>query len=95
MNCFLPRKIPANGELKHMEWEATGFAGVANNTAYLVFDPADSLLLAHLPGDLNGIPCKVLSARRLESHWYSVRFYMDQDWGNCRSDRLSTGVLER
>jgi hypothetical protein len=72
----------ADGEFKHMEWEATGFAGVANNTAYLVFDPADSLT-AHSTGEFTGIPCKVPSVDRLEHHWYSVRFYTDEDWSDC------------
>jgi hypothetical protein len=72
----------ADGEFKRMEWEATGFAGVANNTAYLVFDPADSLT-AHPTGESSGIPCKVLSVDRLEHHWYSVRFYTDEDWSDC------------
>src|ERR1700722_11464146 len=72
----------ADGEFKHMEWEATGFAGVANNTAYLVFDPADSLA-AHPMGEFTGIPCKVPSVNRLEHHWYSVRFYTDENWSDC------------
>jgi hypothetical protein len=72
----------ADGESKHMEWEATGFAGVANNTAYLVFDPADSLT-AHPTGEFTGLPCKVPSVDRLEHHWYSVRFYTDEDWSDC------------
>ena len=73
---------PASGELRHMEWEATGFAGVANNTVYLVFDPTD-LLPARIdsPGRYSGIPCEVLLVRRLESHWYWVRFYTDEVWG--------------
>jgi hypothetical protein len=60
-----------------MEWEATGFAGVANNTVYVVFDPTDSLLGAarnHTPGKFSGIPCEVRLVRRLESHWYSIQF---------------------
>lgn len=75
---------PANGELKHIEWEATGFAGVADNTLYLVLDPADSLSAAarnHSPGKYKGIPCEVLRVRRLEDHWYAVRFYTDELWG--------------
>jgi hypothetical protein len=67
-----------------MEWEATGFAGVANNTDYLVFDPTDSLAMAaksHSPGKFSGIPCEVLSVLKLESHWYSVAFYTDEEWG--------------
>ena len=80
----LARPAPANGELRHMEWEATGFAGVANNTVYLVFDPTDSLAVAatsHSPGKFNGVPCEVLRVLRLESHWYSVVFYTDEEWG--------------
>lgn len=85
----MAQPTPANGELKHVEWEATGFAGVATNTAYLVFDPSDSLSLAPLPSDFNGIPCRVLSARRLERDWYAVRFYTDKEWDDCLSNRLS------
>jgi hypothetical protein len=80
----LAQPAPANGELRHMEWEATGFAGVANNTVYLVFDPTDSLAVAaksHSPGKFTGMPCEVLSVLRLESHWYSVLFYTDEAWG--------------
>ncbi len=79
----LAQPAPVNGELRHMEWEATGFAGVANNTVYLVFDPTDSLSAAHSPGRFSGIPCKVPLVRRLESQWYSVCFYTDEAWGEC------------
>lgn len=80
----LAQPAPANGELRHMVWEATGFAGVANNTVYLVFDPTDSLAVAansHSPGKFRGMPCEVLRVLRLESHWYSVVFYTDEEWG--------------
>jgi len=83
----LAQPTPVNGELRHMEWEATGFAAVANNTSYLVFDPADSLSMQHSPGEFHGIPCKVPLVRRLEGHWYSVRFYTDEVWGDCPSSR--------
>jgi hypothetical protein len=82
----LVQPTPGSGELRHIEWEATGFAGVANNTVYLVFDPTDSLSPAarsHSPGKYSGIPCEVVFVRRLESHWYSVLFYTDEMWGNC------------
>lgn len=72
------------GQLKHMEWEATGFGGVANNTIYLVFDPTDVLAPAAQngsPGKFTGLPCEVLKVRRLERQWYSVRFYTDEAWG--------------
>lgn len=82
------------GELRHIEWEATGFAGVANNTVYLVFDPSDALASAARGGSAGkyaGVPCEVLKVRRLEDHWYSVRFYTDEAWGernglDCRGD---------
>ena len=75
----------SNGEFRHIEWDGSGFAGVANETVYLVFDPSDTLSAAvksHLD-KFNGIPCEVRSIQRLESHWYSVVFYIDQDWGHC------------
>ena len=88
---LLAKPTPVNGELRHMEWERTGFAGVANNTIYLVFDPTDSLSTAHLPGKFNGMPCKVPEVRRLEGSWYSVWFYTDEDWGYCPSSGVGGG----
>jgi hypothetical protein len=82
---------PVSGELRHVEWEATGFAGVANNTAYVVFDPTDSLLVQHPSGEFAGVPCRVLSVRWLEHQWYSVRFYTDEEWGDCPATRTSGG----
>jgi hypothetical protein len=85
-NEVLAQPAPGNGDLRHMEWEATGFAGVANETVYLVFDPRDSLsgaATSHEPIKIVGIPCKVPHVRRLESHWYSVWFYADEVWGWC------------
>jgi hypothetical protein len=76
----------SNGELRHIEWDGSGFAGVANQTVYLIFDPSDSLSAA-VKGQgrnkFNGIPCEVRSVQRLESHCYSVVFYTDQDWSHC------------
>lgn len=80
----LAQPAPVNGGLRHMESEATGFAGVANNTVYLVFDPTDSLAMAakrHSPGKFSGLPCEVFRVLCLESHWYSVAFYTDEEWG--------------
>jgi hypothetical protein len=76
-----------NNELKHVEWDGSGFAGVANNTVYLAFDPADTLSTAaesHQPGKFNGIPCKVRMVGRLESHWYTVLFFTDETWDQCK-----------
>ena len=76
----------SNGEFRHIEWDGSGLAGVANQTVYLVFDPSDTLSAAvksHRADKFNGIPCEVHSVQRLESQWYSVVFYIDQDWGHC------------
>jgi hypothetical protein len=76
----------SNGELRHIEWDGSGFAGIANETVYLVFDPSDSLF-AGVKGQgrnkFNGIPCEVRYVQRLESYWYSIVFYTDQDWSHC------------
>lgn len=80
----LVQPVPANGEFRHVEWEASGFAGVAIDTVYVVFDPKDSLAVAarsHAKGKFEGIPCEVPVVRRLESHWYSVWFYSNEVWG--------------
>ncbi len=82
----LARPTSVNGDLKHIEWDASGFAGVANNTAYLVFDPTNSLSAAarnNQAAEFNDVPCKVRAIRRLENHWYAVLFYTDQAWGEC------------
>jgi len=92
----LAQPAPVNGELRHMEWEVTGFAGVAVERVYLVFDPTDSLSAAarsHSPGKFSGVPCKVPLVRRLESHWYSVWFYTDEVWG-LRNGLNCTGLGE-
>lgn len=81
----LAQPAPADGELQHMEWDATGFAGT-NNTVYLAFDPTDALSAAHSPGRFNGIPCKVRLVHRLASQWYSVWFYTDETWGKAKQD---------
>lgn len=85
---LLASPAPRPGELRHVEWEAIGFAGVANNTIYLVMDPTDALHSAAQtgsPGKYPGIPCEVLRVRRLEARWYSVRFYTDEAWGQQNS----------
>jgi len=80
----LKQPASANGELKHIEWDASGFAGVANNTVFLAFDPTDTLSTparSHQSGKFNGIPCAVRHIRRLENRWYAVLFYTDEFWG--------------
>jgi hypothetical protein len=76
---------PLNGELKHIEWDAWGWAG-QDTTVYLVSDPSDSLSLAastHLSGKVAGVPCEVFKITRLESQWYIVMFYTNEDWSQC------------
>jgi hypothetical protein len=82
---LLAQPSPQNGELRHLEWDATGFGGVANNTLYLVFDPSDSLATVTRSGKVAGLPCEVPPVRQLEKHWYAVRFYTDEEWGDCPS----------
>jgi hypothetical protein len=75
----------SNGELRYIEWDGAGFAGVANRTVCLVFDPSDAVLNAvksRRRDTLNGITCEVRFVQRLESHWYSVVFDIDQDLCN-------------
>jgi hypothetical protein len=70
-------------ELKHIEWDGWGFAG-AHTFVFLAFDPTDALFAAansQRPGKFTGLPCKVVVVRRLESHWYTVRFYAETYWG--------------
>ena len=77
---ILAEPDPADGLLKHIEWDGWGYPGVGDTVAYLVFDPNDLLLTVKL----NGLPCKVWRVRRLESHYYTVLFYTDTDWNRCR-----------
>jgi hypothetical protein len=84
-----PATVP--GELKHIEWDGWGWAGI-NTEVFLVFDPTDSLLVAaqsHEPGRFRGIPCEVYSVHRLESHWYTAQFYTGESWGECKASILS------
>lgn len=77
-----------NGELKHVEWDGWGMAGL-DTTVYLVFDPTDSLAIPardRSSGIFNGIPCEVPLVTRLESHWYVVPFYTNDDWENCSTE---------
>jgi hypothetical protein len=81
----LAQPSPQNGELRHIEWDGWGFAGLETNV-YLVYDPSDSLLHAaknHSPGKFTGIPCEVPTVRHLESRWYSVVFYTETSWEHC------------
>jgi len=93
----LGQRDSATGELKHIEWDGWGFPGAGDTTVYLVFDPTNALSAAarsHRPGKFAGLPCEVPLVRRLESHWYAVRFYTDEWWGrrnalDCVSESAS------
>jgi hypothetical protein len=79
---------PPSEELKHAEWDGWGFAG-ADTTAFLVFDPTDSLAgvtEALPPIKARTLPCDVVRVRRLDRQWYAVLFYTDTYWGqgNCK-----------
>lgn len=76
----------ASGYFKHIKWDGWGIVPAGETTAYLVFDPSDSLSAAarnSRPGRLHGIPCEVPEVSRLEKNWYTVVFYTDEDWTNC------------
>ena len=82
----LEQQKPANGNLRHVEWDGWGFAGAGNTTVYLVNDPDDRLEEAAKtgsPGKFSGIPCEAVRIRRLERYWYMVLFYTDTDWNDC------------
>ena len=85
----LKQPEPQSGEFKHIEWDGWGLPGAGDTTAYLVFDPADSLAQAakgHAAGKYPGIPCAVPKVNRLEKHWYAVVFYTDEQWGKPHFD---------
>jgi hypothetical protein len=79
----LAQPVSTNG-LKHWEWEASGFAGVANGSVYVVFDPADSLKREEGHRAHVSLPCEVPRVVRLERYWYSVEFYTDRSWDHCQ-----------
>jgi hypothetical protein len=82
----LAEPVRANEEMRHIEWDGWGWGG-NDTTAYLVFDPNDSLLTAaksRSPGKYSGIPCEVYRVRRLESHYYTALFYTETDWNSCK-----------
>ena len=77
------RKI--QGQLRHVEWNGDGWGGapVGDWMGYVVYAPGDSLphiTTSELPRKIVGIPCDVVSIRRLERDWYSVVTDMNQFW---------------
>lgn len=85
----LAQPIASNEEFKHVEWDGWGGTPVGDWTAYVVYDPNDSLAVEAKNGreagytKLKGIPCEVESVRRLEPHWYSVVLGMNEWWDRC------------
>jgi hypothetical protein len=82
---LLSLPAPNEGELRHMEWDGWGFAGM-DTTVYLAFDPDDMLasqIKDHSAGKFIGIPCEVPRVRRLENHWYAVLYFTDSSWDRC------------
>lgn len=85
----LAQPTTPNEELKHIEWDGWGGTPVGDWTAYVVYDPTDSLSVSAKDGRwatnkrLKGIPCEVDSVRRLEPHWYSVVLGMNEWWDRC------------
>lgn len=78
-----------SGTFKHVEWDGWGGAPVGDWTAYVVFDPADSLKTVTSrwhPGVVRGIPCDVLRVERLEPRWYSVTLEVNEWWDQCRNE---------
>ena len=74
----------ANGDLKHIEWDVSGWGPVGPTIVYLVFDQADSLSAAAKSRHsrrFSGLPCEVARVQRLELHWYAVTFYTEERWG--------------
>jgi hypothetical protein len=77
---------PADGYLRHIEWDGWGFPGAGNTVVYLVLDPSNRLAAAAAagkPGALPGLPCEVYKIRELDSSWYTASFYTDTDWEHC------------
>ena len=71
---------------RHLQWDEWGFVP-GDNFVYLVYDPHDSLAATSSQSRalrIAGIPCEVPMIRRLETRWYFVQFYTDQQWENCR-----------
>lgn len=85
----LAQPSASNEELKHIEWDGWGGTPVGDWTAYIVYDPTDSLAVEVKAGRsgsykrLKGIPCEVDSVHRLEAHWYSVVLGMNEWWDRC------------
>ena len=75
--------LPADGYLKHVEWDGWGFPGAGNTVVYLVHDPSNGLAAAaasKTSGRFVGLPRDVYRVRQLERNWYTVHFYTETTW---------------
>lgn len=75
-------------QLIHTEWDGDGWGGFGNGDwmGYVAYDPSDSLPQITTSGQgwkIGGIPCDVVSVRRLERGRYSVVTSMNQYWDNA------------
>lgn len=77
---LLAQPVSPSGELKHIEWDSWGWAA-QDTTVYLVFDPNNSLSTGADNKQLRryGLPCEVARMQRLESQWYTVQMYRNDD----------------
>lgn len=77
----LAQPASASGALKHIQWDGWGWAA-QDTTVYVVFDPNNSLLstaAANTQARRYGLPCEVARIQRLESQWYTVQMYTNDD----------------
>lgn len=80
----LKQPPPADGDFRQTAWDGWGYGG-QDTSAYLVFDPTNSLaafLDKRPPINARGLPCSVAHVTRLENRWYAVTFYTDVYWGH-------------
>ncbi len=83
--AVLAQPQPLAGDLRHLEWDDWGLAG-SGTSAYLVFDPEDTLisrLRESKDGRINQYLCGASAINRLQAKWYSVVFYTNQFWEAC------------
>jgi hypothetical protein len=78
----------SDSSFRHVEWNGDGWGGLPTGdwVGYVVYDPSDSLPLKRTDGPavrVNGIPCDVVSVRRLERGWYSVVTDMNEFWDSA------------
>jgi hypothetical protein len=83
-SLVLAQPEPSNHQLRHIEWDGWGWGG-ADTLVYLVFDPSDGLATKRdLAVKYKYIPCDMDSVLRMEKQWYTVRFFTDTTWTDCR-----------